>query len=66
LLLQADSVAYELAGKQYNEVYYNNLWDKTNSFTVRLLEESSKVTASLIYFAWVEAGKPKIQAIPEK
>ena len=66
LLLQADSIAHELAGKQYNEVYYNSLWDKTNSFTVRLLEEASKVTATLIYSAWVEAGKPKIPAILEK
>jgi hypothetical protein len=65
-LLQADSSAYELAGKQYNDIYYTNLWENTNLFTVRLLEESSKVTASLIYTAWIEAGKPKIQAIQEK
>ena len=66
LLLQADSRAYELAGKKYDEIYYTNLWESSNSFTVRLLEESSKVTATLIYTAWVEAGKPKIQAIPYK
>ena len=66
LILHADSSAYEVAEKQYNEVYYKNLWDKTNIFTVRLLEESSKVTATLIYSAWVEAGKPKIPAIPGK
>jgi hypothetical protein len=65
-LLQADSSAYELAGKQYNDIYYTNLWENTNLFTVRLLEESSKVTASLIYTAWIEARKPKIQAIQEK
>lgn len=58
LLLHADSIAYEVAGKQYNEVYYKNLWDNSKSFTVKLLEESSKVTATLIYSAWVEAGKP--------
>jgi len=66
LLLQADSVAHELAGKQYNEVYYKSLWESSNSFTVKLLEESSKGTATLIYFAWIESGRPKIPAFLEK
>jgi hypothetical protein len=59
-LLQADSQAYELAGKQYNEIYYESLWAKSNLFTIQLLEESSKTLAGLIYTAWLEAGKPKI------
>ena len=61
-LLQADSQAYEQAGKQYNEMYYESLWAKSNLFTIKLLEESSKTLAGLIYSAWVEAGKPKIPA----
>ena len=60
LLLQADKEAYEKAGNQYNDVYYESLWGKTNLFTVKLLQESSKTLAGLIYTAWVEAGKPKI------
>lgn len=63
LLLKADSRACNLAGKQYNEVYYENLWENSNSFTIKLMEESSKTLAALIYTAWLEAGKPKI---PEK
>jgi len=66
LLLKADSLAFETAGKQYNDAYYNQLWEQTNSFTVKLLEASSKTTATLIYTAWIEAGKPKIEVIPEK
>jgi hypothetical protein len=62
-LLEADSIASALTGKQYNEVYYNRLWEKTNSLTVKLLEESAKVTAALIYSAWIDAGKPKIPAL---
>jgi len=65
-LLKADSLANNLAGKQYNEVYYQSLWENSKSFTVKLLEESSKTTAALIYSAWIEAGKPKIPAIFEK
>lgn len=62
LLLQADSQAYELAGKQYNEIYYESLWAKSNLFTIKLLEESAETLAGLIYSAWFEAGKPKIPA----
>jgi len=65
-LLQADKQAYELAGNQYNEIYYESLWEKSNLFTVKLLEESSKTLAGLIYSAWLEAGKPKIPASVEK
>lgn len=60
LLLQADSRAYEQAGSQYNDIYYESLWEKTSLFTVKLLQESSKTLAELIYTAWLEAGKPKI------
>jgi hypothetical protein len=59
-LLQADARAFVQAGQQYNDTYYESLWDKTNLFTGKLLEESSKTLARLIYTAWLEAGKPKI------
>jgi hypothetical protein len=59
-LLQADAQAFVQAGQQYNEAYYASLWDKTSLFTGKLLEESSKTLARLIYTAWLEAGKPKI------
>ena len=59
-LLQADSKAYAQSGKQYNENYYQSLWQETSVFTIHLLQESSKTLASLIYTAWIEAGKPKI------
>jgi len=60
LLLQADSHAYKQAGNQYNDIYYESLWAASNSFTIKLMEESAETLASLIYTAWVEAGKPKI------
>ena len=60
LLLQADSRAYEIAGKEYNDIYYESLWKETGLFTTQLLQESSKTLASLIYSAWLEAGKPEI------
>ena len=60
LLLQADKNAFIMAEEQYNEVYFESLWNNSNSFTIKLLEESSKATAALIYTAWLAAGKPKI------
>lgn len=60
LLLQADKQAYEQAGRRYNDTYYESLWGKTSLFTIKLLTESSKTLAELIYTAWLEAGKPKI------
>jgi hypothetical protein len=60
LLLQTDKNAFIMAGEQYNEVYFESLWNNSNSFTIKLLEESSNATAALIYTAWLEAGKPKI------
>lgn len=62
-LLTADRIAYELAGKQYNDIYYESLWKESSLFTVQLLEESAQTLARLIYTAWLEAGKPHI---PEK
>jgi len=59
-LLVADSHAYKQAGNRYNDIYFESLWEKTNLFTIQLLEESSKTLAGLIYTAWFEAGKPKI------
>jgi hypothetical protein len=61
-LLQADKTAFIMAGEQYNEAYFESLWKNSNLFTIKLLEESSKTAAALIYTAWLEAGKPKIPA----
>jgi len=60
LLLKADLKAYDQAGKQFSDEYYSILWEESKSFTIRLLEESSKTLASLIYSAWLEAGKPEL------
>jgi hypothetical protein len=59
-LLKADKSAYGQAGQNYNDSYYESLWKQTNQFTVKLLEESSKTLAELIYTAWIDAGKPHI------
>jgi hypothetical protein len=59
-LLNADQFAYEKANKEYNDVYYQTLWQKTKGFTNKMIEGSSKSLAELIRQAWIEAGRPKI------
>lgn len=59
-LLQADNQSYMKAGNQYNKTYYESMWKETHLFTIQLLQESTKTLASLIYSAWLEAGKPVI------
>ena len=63
-LLRADKEALRQAGGKYNDVYYKNLWEETRVLTINQLEESTKTLASLIYTAWIEAGKPNIPKNP--
>ena len=59
-LLNADQFAYEKASQQYNDIYYQTLWQKTKGFSNKMIEGSSKSLAELIRQAWIEAGRPKI------
>jgi len=59
-LLNADKIAFEIANQEYNELYYKILWQKTKTFTDKMINDSSKSTAELIRMAWVEAGRPKM------
>lgn len=59
-LLNADKVAYDKANHEYNELYYQTLWDQTQGFTIKLISGSSKSLAELIRTAWLEAGRPRL------
>ena len=59
-LLNADKVAFEKANHEYNDLYYQTLWNQTRGFTAKMIGESSKSTAELIRMAWIEAGRPRI------
>lgn len=64
MLLAADKEAFAAAGDRYNEIYYQTFWDKTRLMTTEQLEVATHVLASLIYTAWVDAGKPEIPQSP--
>ena len=59
-LLIADKYAYEIANNEYSKLYYQTLWSKTKTFTIKMIHNTSKSTAELIRMAWVEAGRPKV------
>jgi hypothetical protein len=62
-VLLADDFAKDISGgSTSSSAYKEALWNKTKNFTVPLFSMASKRLAELIYTAWVEAGKPEINA----
>lgn len=59
-VLIADKNAKLISQGSYNSLYYQNLWKSTKGFTVNLFSNASFNLASLIYTAWINAGKPII------
>lgn len=59
-ILRADTEAKALSGGAYDGVYYETLWYWTEGFTRDLLDEASQATASFVYTAWVDAGRPTV------
>lgn len=57
-VLYADSLSKVMAVGQYNTVYYQKLWEMTGAFTIDQFRLASNRLASLIYTAWVDAGRP--------
>jgi len=60
LILSADKFSYEHSGKEFNENYYRLLWNRTKYVTATVINEGAFELASLIYSAWIDAGKPEL------
>lgn len=58
MILTADKISYEKAGKNYDDNFYRLFWFKTKHVTFNRVSLGATRTASLIYSAWVDAGKP--------
>ncbi len=58
VILDADNFAHNSAKNHDSDEYYRLLWFKTNYITTIQLTKASEDVASLIYSAWVDAGKP--------
>src|SRR5262245_13695159 len=59
-LLQADNTAKAASGGSFNSVYYASLWNSTQAFTRTRIDSATVATASFVYTAWIDAGRPVI------
>jgi len=59
-ILAADNTAKAASGGSYNSTYYASLWSSTHALTQARLDTASVMTASYVYTAWVNAGRPTV------
>ena len=59
-LLAADNTAKAASGGSYNTTYYTSLWNSTQAMTRSRIDSATVVTASFVYTAWVNAGRPAV------
>jgi hypothetical protein len=59
-LLAADNTAKAASGGSFNTTYYNSLWNSTQGFTRTRIDSATVATASFVYTAWIDAGRPAI------
>jgi hypothetical protein len=59
-VLDGDNSARAASGGPYDATYYAALWAATQSVTRERINEATVVTASLVYTAWVDAGRPEV------
>ncbi|MBS4028767.1 MAG: T9SS type A sorting domain-containing protein [Ignavibacteriales bacterium] len=55
-VLHADDSAKAIAGGTSGTIYYQQLWNRTNGFTIDQIQRGTEALASLFYTAWVNAG----------
>ncbi len=60
VILQADDDAIDRGSGQYNTTYYDVLWSDTQAMTRARIDSATVLTASLVYTAWVNAGRPVV------
>ncbi|MCF7858420.1 MAG: hypothetical protein K9N07_03735 [Candidatus Cloacimonetes bacterium] len=61
LIEQADLYALELSNNEYNDQYYNIFWFRTKYMTFHQFSSAIEDLTSLLYTAWIDAGKPDIK-----
>ncbi len=58
MILAADKLSYERTEKNYDDNFYRLFWFKTKHVTFNRVSLGATRTASIIYSAWIDAGKP--------
>ena len=60
IIFAADKIAYAQSDSHGSDNYYRLMWFRTKHVTINQLSDAARVLASLIYSAWVDAGKPNL------
>jgi hypothetical protein len=63
VILNADKLAFEITDSHGTDDYYRLMWFRTKSITIDQLSKSAEALASLIYSAWLDAGKPDLSEL---
>lgn len=63
ILFYADNFAFNKTGSRNNDDYYRLFWWRVKFITAAQFSEASQNFASLVYTAWVDAGKPDLKTI---
>ncbi len=63
VIFNADNFAFHQAGERDGDTYYKLLWFRTKYITAVQLSNASHAFASLLYTAWVNAGKPSFDSM---
>jgi hypothetical protein len=58
IILEADKIAYKQSVSHGSSDYYKLMWFRTKKITIEQISNATGVLATLIYTAWIDAGKP--------
>ncbi|MCX7798445.1 MAG: hypothetical protein N2249_07460 [Melioribacter sp.] len=61
IILNSDKIALKYGDNKYDVDYYRILWFRTKNLTIEKFEQAAFIISSLIYTAWIDAGKPKLR-----
>jgi hypothetical protein len=60
VVLEADNTARAASGGSFNSIYYASLWSSTQSLTRSRINVAAVATASFVFTAWNNAGRPQV------
>jgi hypothetical protein len=63
VIFTADKTSFAQAGSHGSEDYYKLLWFRTKHLTIDQLSDAAGALASLIFSAWIDAGKPLLEGM---
>ncbi len=64
-VLAADLAAQDISGyRVFDSVYYDEFWSLIGEETQKQIDDAARMTASMWFTAWVNAGRPRFSGTP--